>query len=132
MVTMVNVEAVPHPFSLSLEGDVVCLRFQSFGSKATGLVRGFCGFRDAEIDTTRPKGRKPLRCLRRREALDPWRLGFFVSRKKTLVQTLISFYSFLACGACSYVYSFLSSKSILDIFTIPKFFYLINSRKIKN
>lgn len=132
---MVSVEAVPHPFSLSLEGDVVCLRFQSFGSKATGLVRGFCGFRDAEIDTTRPKGRKPLRCLRRREALDPQRLGFFVSRKKTLVQTLISFYSFLVCGACSYIlYSFLSSKSMenLNIFTIPKFFYLINSRKIKN
>ena len=37
----------------------VRLGFQSFGAKAAGLVRRFCGFRDAKIDTTRAKGRNP-------------------------------------------------------------------------
>lgn len=53
------------------------------------------------------KRKKAPAMLRRREALDPWRLGFFVNRKKTLVQTLISFYSFLACSAYRYMLAFI-------------------------
>lgn len=58
--------------------------FRVSGRKRPVLVRGFCGFRDAEIDTTRAKGRNPYDASPvhvHREALDPWRLGFFGNRQ---------------------------------------------------
>ncbi|KAK1134041.1 hypothetical protein K0M31_011826 [Melipona bicolor] len=72
-------------FYFPSEEDTVRLGFQSFGAKAADLVRGFCGFRDAEIDTTRAKGRNPCDVPpRSREALDPWRLGFSGNRQGNL------------------------------------------------